>query len=158
MKRHLAVFFVSSLSAFAEPTLQDAVSDFQAGDLVAAKVILEGLAVKEPKNQAVQNYLRLVAERQAGEAAMRKKLNAVIIPKLELSDADAKQAFDFICQLINKNGGFRPNMVWMVPPGFDKKITLSLDNIPGAEAMRYAAESAGLKLLFEEHAVRVKPE
>lgn len=158
MKRHLAVFFAFTLSLFAEPTLQDAVSDFQAGDLAAAKAILEGLAVKEPKNQAVQNYLRMVAERQAAEAAMRKKLNAVIIPKLELSDADSKQAFDFICQLINKNGGFRPNLVWMVPPGSDKKITLSLDNIPGAEAMRYAAESAGLKLLFEEHAVRVRPE
>lgn len=140
--------------------LQEAVKAFQAGNLSDAKAILEQIAIREPKNQAVQNYLKMIAKKQAGQLSMKAKLDAILIPKLELKESSAKEAFEYIFQLLNRNApqGFRANMVWMVPEDFSKTVTLSLDNVPGSTALEYAAQVAGLKTSYEEFAVRIAPE
>jgi len=154
----LSVCFVGSV--FAAEDMQDAVKAYQSGNLAEAKAMLEQMAAKEPKNQAVQNYLRLIAAKQAGQLAMKKKIDAIIVPKVDLRDTSAHEAFEFIFQLLNRNApqGFHPNMVWAVPEAFSKNITLSLDNVPGSAVLAYAAKLAGLKVSYEEFAVRVSPE
>ncbi|MFA7233335.1 MAG: hypothetical protein WC076_04410 [Terrimicrobiaceae bacterium] len=49
-------------------------------------------------------------------------------------------------------------MVRTVPEDFSKKITLALDNVPGSAVLEYAAQMAGLKVSYEEFAVRISPE
>lgn len=154
----LLLFSVCSLSAAED--LQEAVKAYQSGNFSEAKAILEQIAIRDPKNQAVQNYLRMIATKQTGQLAMKKKLDAIMVPKLELKDASAKEAFAYIFQLLNRNSpqGFHPNMVWMVPDDFSKTVTLSLDNVPGSTALEYAAQMAGLKTSYEEFAIRISPE
>ena len=139
--------------------MQDAVKTYQSGNLAEAKAMFEQLAAKEPKNQAVQNYMRQIATKQAGQVAMKKKIDAIIVSKVDLRDALAREAFEFVFQLLNRNApqGFHPNMVWAVPENYPKKITLSLDNVPGSAALEYAAQIAGLKVSYEEFAVRISP-
>jgi hypothetical protein len=153
----LSVCFVGSL--FAADDMQDAVKTYQSGNLAEAKAMFEQMAAKEPKNRAVQNYLRQIATKEAGQVAMKKKIDAIIIPKVDLRDTSAHEAFEFIFQLLNRNApqGFHPNMVWAAPESYPKNITLSLDNVPGSTALEYAAQIAGLKVSYEEFAVRVSP-
>ena len=49
-------------------------------------------------------------------------------------------------------------MVWAVPENDSKKITLALENVPGSAVLEYAAKLAGLKVSYEEFAVRILPE
>lgn len=156
----LAFFLFSSCAVLAVEDLQEAVKTYQAGNLTEAKAMFERLAVKEPKNRAVQNYLRLIATKQAGQATMRKKLDAISIAKVDLRESSAHEAFEFIFQLLNRNApqGFHPNMVWEVPESYPKKITLALENVPGSTVLEYAAQMSGLKVSYEEFAVRISPE
>jgi len=155
----LVVFLVFSCAVFAAEDLQEAVKIFQSGNLTEAKAMFEQVAVKEPKNRAVQNYLRLIATKQAGQVTMKKKLDAISIAKVDLRDSSAREAFDYIFQLLNRNAppGFHPNMVWAVPENYPKKITLSLESVPGSTVLEYAAQMAGLKVSYEEFAVRISP-
>ena len=154
----LAVYFLSSV--FAAEDLQDAVKACQSGNLTEAKAMFEQVAAKEPKNQTAQNFLRQIATKQAGQLAMKKKIDAIIVPKVDLRDTSAHEAFKFIFQLLNRNAsqGFHPNMVWAVPENSSRTITLALDNVPGSAALEYAAKLAGLKVSYEEFAVRISPE
>lgn len=160
LRTGLAVCLLGSRAVFAAEDLQDAVKAYQAGHLAEAKAMFEQMAAKEPKNQAVQNYLRQIAAKQVGQLAMKKKLDAISIPRIDLRETSAREAFEFIFQLLNRNApqGFHPNMVWTVPEGFSKKITLALDNVPGSAVLEYAAQMAGLKVSYEEFAVRISPE
>ena len=49
-------------------------------------------------------------------------------------------------------------MVWAAPENSPKKITLSLDNAPGSAVLEYAAQLSGLKVSYEEFAVRISAE
>ena len=147
-------------SAFAAEDLQEAVKTYQAGNLAEAKAMFEQMAAQDPKNRAVQNYLRMIATKQTGQVAMKKKLDAISISKVDLRDSSAREVFEFIFQLLNRNApqGSHPNLVWAVPENYPKKITLSLENVPGSTALEYAAQLAGLKVSYEEFAVRVSPQ
>ena len=153
----LSVCFLGSV--FAAEDMQDAVKTYQSGNLADAKAMFEQMAAKEPKNQAIQNYLRQIATRQAGQVAMKKKIDAIIVPKVDLRDTSAHEAFEFIFQLLNRNApqGFHANMVWAVPENYQKNITLSLDKVPASAALEYTAQMVGLKVSYEEFAVKISP-
>jgi hypothetical protein len=156
----ILVLLLGAGFSFAAEDLQEAVKAYQSGSLAEAKAVFEQAAAKEPKNQTVQNYLRQIATKQAGQVAMKKKLDAITVPKIDLRETSAKEAFEYIFQLLGRNApkGFRPNMVWAVPEPFAKTITLALDNVPGSTVLEYAAQMAGLKVSYEEFAVRISPE
>ena len=144
----------------AAENLQEAVSAYQAGNLAEAKAMFEQMAVQEPKNRAVQNFLQQIAKKQAGQLAMKKKLDAITVSKVDLRDTSAHEAFTYLFQLLGRNApeGFHPNMVWAVPENYPKKVTLALENVPGSTVLEYAAGVAGLKITYEEFAVRISPE
>ncbi|MEI8311011.1 MAG: hypothetical protein WCH98_09665 [Verrucomicrobiota bacterium] len=154
----LAVIFAASV--FAAENLQTAVAAYQSGNLEEAKAMFEQMAAKEPKNRAVQNFLHQIDTKMAGRLAMKKKIDAIILSKVDLKDTSAHEAFEFIFQLLNRNApqGFHPNMVWAVPENGSKNITLALENVPGSAVLEYAAKLAGLKVSYEEFAVRILPE
>ena len=156
----VAIFLFSAGAGFAAEDLQEAVKAYQAGNLAEAKAMFEQMAAKEPKNQAAQNYLRQIAKKQAGQLAMKKKLDAIVVSKVDLQDSSAHEAFTYIFQILNRNApqGFHPNMVWVVPETHSKNVTLALENVPGSAVLEYAAQMAGLKISYEEFAVRISPE
>ena len=156
----VAVFLFVSYALFAADDMPDAVKTYQAGNLAEAKAMFEQIAVSEPKNRMAQNYLRLIVTKQAGQVAMKKKIDSIIVPKVDLRDTSAHEGFGFIFQLLNRNApqGFHANLVWAVPENYPKKITLSLENVPGSAVLEYAAQVAGLKVSYEEFAVRISAE
>lgn len=159
MKRWLFLFLLAANLHAATPTVQDAQAALQAGRLDEAKAVLDQILATDPRNAAAQNISRVVAQALARRAAARQQLERVTIPTLDLKDASAREAVDYTLQLIGKNSpqGTRPNLVWMVPPDFPGRVTIRLDNVPGATALEYVVGAAGLAVGFEEHAIRVTP-
>lgn len=145
--------------ALAEPGVADAVKASREGDLAGAKLILEAVLAKEPGNAAARNLLRTVDQQIAGREKARRIWEAVTIPRIDLRDASAREAFEFVGQQIARQapGGRGPNLVWMVPAEYPNRVTLSLQNVPGATALDYVAQTAGLQVVFEPHALRVSP-
>jgi hypothetical protein len=118
------------------------------------------------------------------EAAIRKKLMQIIVPRLEFRDASIREAVDFLMQksmqLGNEPGGPRGVGITLrlegpapagVPPvgrapaGIvpaidpnESRITLSLSNIPFWEAIRYVADIAHLKLAVGERSLELSSE
>ena len=45
----------------------------------------------------------------------------------------------------------------MVPEGTEKTVTLSLQNIPASEALKYIAEASNLQVEYDNFAVKIKP-
>ncbi len=143
--------------AVAAEGMADAVKLVEAGDLAGAKLILEAQAAKNPGNAAIQNYLRNVTLKLDAQAKVRRQLDAVVVPQFSLRDVSAREAFDYAVQQIKKNAPptMNVNLVWMVPSEYPSRVTLQLQDIPASQALIYLAEVAGLRVSFEEHAIRV---
>ncbi|MEX1119318.1 MAG: hypothetical protein WEB60_11055 [Terrimicrobiaceae bacterium] len=152
----LLLVFATTLLA-SESSLQDALTAYRAGDLTAAKVLFESVLVTDSKNVTARNHLRLINQKLARSATLKKTLEGIILSKLTLNDVSAREAFDYTSQLINKEGpeGFRLNLVWIVPADHPAKINLSLEGIPASTALEYLAATAGLNLEFDEFAIKV---
>src|SRR5205085_1266630 len=81
-----------------------------------------------------------------GTARITNKLNTVIIPKIEFRDASIREAIEFLRQQAAEND-----------PGADARITITLNQIPLGEALRYIASQAGLKVKIEPYAALIVP-
>jgi len=152
----LLLVFATTLIA-SESSLQDGLTAYRAGDLTAAKALFESALVSDPKNVTARNHLRLISQKLARSATLKKTLDGIILSSLALNDVSAREAFDYTAQLINKQGpeGFRLNLVWIVPADYPAKINLTLEGIPASTAIEYLASSAGLNVEFDEYAIKV---
>lgn len=153
-----AVLLLTVVSAFAQqPAIVDAVKAMQAGRLEEAKSALEEILAKEPRNTAAQSYLRTVRDRIARKEAARAEVESVILDRVSLNDAAARDAVDYVMQLLVRGGleKNRANIVWEVPSDFPGRVTINLTGMPGATALDYVTQAAGLRVSFEEHAIRV---
>ena len=137
--------------------MQDALTAYRAGDFSAAKALFESVLVKDPKNVTARNHLRLINQKLARSATLKKTLDGIILTTLALNDVSAREAFDYTAQLINKQGpeGFRLNLVWVVPADHPAKINLNLEGVPASTALEYLASTAGLNIEFDEFAIKV---
>lgn len=162
MKRiFLALMLIAGQAAPAqEPTpFAQGVRAYQDKDFETARRLFEAELVENPKNDAARNYLRILGSNQKSTGNLPQILEAVTLPTVDLREASPREAVAFVAQQIEKQtqGKQKLNVVWMVPEGNATPVTLSLQNIPASEALRYIAEAAGLQLQFDQYAVRVKP-
>lgn len=140
------------------PLLREAMEAAREGRLEDARTLLLTLLQSDPSNAAARAQLHILTTRLQRAEAQRRQLSQVVLPTVRLEDASAREAFDYLAQVIQKaRPGLRLNTVWMVPPEHPGRVSLQLDNIPASEALRYAAEAAGLRIEFEEHAVKIRP-
>lgn len=139
--------------------LNDAVRAFHGGDYETATALFQTVLASDPKNQAAQNYLRMIQAQGKAGSSLPAVLKKIMLPKVEFSDASAREAFEYVAQQVQKQtaGKQSVNVVWMVPEGQDKRVTLSLQNIPAFEALRYIGEAAGIQLEYDNFAVKIKP-
>ena len=138
------------------PAWQRAIQAEREGQFEEARGLLESILANAPNNSAARRQLHRVIERQSRSEALRTTLSKIILPRVSLEDVSAREAIEYLTQAISQSRpGFRLNTVWMVPPEHPGRVSLQLDAIPASEALRYAAEAAGLRLGFEEHAVKI---
>jgi len=112
----------------------------------------------------------LAASQRAGTEKTVALLNQLMIPKLDLRNATVQQAVAVLREegrrLSSSEPGLGPdgvNIVLKLPPASAQsdgnapsastKLTLSLDNVPLYEALRYVARLAGLNIKVEPFAV-----
>jgi hypothetical protein len=163
MKRFLPILLLMTSPLLAQKsnsgTLNDAVRAFHGGDYETASSLFEVVLANDPKNQAAQNYMRMIRAQQKNGSSLPANLKKVILPKVEFQEASPKEAFEFVSQQVQKQTGGKQsvNVVWMVPEGQEKKVTLSLQNIPAFEALRYIGDASGLQLEYDNFAVKIKP-
>jgi general secretion pathway protein D len=103
-----------------------------------------------------------------GTSLINRKLDEIIIPRIDFRDATIREALDFIKQraatldTTEQDPSRRGiNIVLKVPadsPEADSRITLSLNDIPLRAAIDYIAKAANLKLKIEPYAVAVVPQ
>jgi len=160
MKRFLPILLLFCCTAMAQTgnsTFDEAVQAFKSGDYATSRTLFESVLAADPSNRGAQTYLAIIAKK--GTAGLEASLREIILPNVELNDSEAREAFTFVQTQIKKQtaGKQNLNIVWMVPEGSTPPVSLSLQKIPATEALRYIADSAGLELKYEPHALKIQP-
>jgi len=139
-------------------TFEQGVRAFHGGDYETARMLLETVVATDPRNQAAQNYLRMIQAQQKAGNSLSTSLKKILLPKVDFQDATAREAVTFVAQQVGKqtDGKQTVNVVWMVPEGVERRVTLSLQNIPAFEALKYIAEAASLQVEYDNFAVKIK--
>ncbi len=91
---------------------------------------------------------------------LKAKAEALVIPEIHFRETSLSSAVEYLRQLSAKEpdgqGAF--NFVELYPQeyGEDTLVTMSLNNIPLAAALKYLSESAGLEVEYQQYAVVLK--
>jgi len=103
-----------------------------------------------------------------GTAAINRKLDEIIIPKIDFRDATVREALDFIKQraasldIVDQDPARKGiNIVLKLAPDAveaTSRITLSLTDVPLRAAIDYVARAANLKLKVEPYSVVIVPQ
>lgn len=103
-----------------------------------------------------------------GTSAINRKLDEIIIPKIDFRDATVREALDFIKQraasldTVDQDAARKGiNIVLKLAPDAPEnssRITLSLTDVPLRAAIDYVARAANLKLKVEPYSVVVVPQ
>lgn len=103
-----------------------------------------------------------------GTSQINRKLDDIIIPRIDFNEATVREALDFIKQrataldTTEQDASHRGvNIVLKLAPDApeaNQRITLSLTDIPLRAAIDYVAKAANLKLKVEPYAVAVVPQ
>ena len=163
MKKLLALLFLafSPLAAQQNEIQAEAVRAFQAEDYATAKSLFESLLSIDPKNFAARNYLRAIAQREQGGPGLERALRKILIPTVDFRDVTVREAVAFVSQKVRELSGGKQsvNVVWMVSAEqtAGARVTLSLQNVPASEVLRYIGDSSNLRFIYDARAVKIKP-
>ena len=97
-----------------------------------------------------------------------RKLNTIIIPRLDFRDATVREAVDFLKKKTADLDTAEPepakrgmSVVLKLPPNEgqsgEKRITLSLKNVSLMDAFKYTAELASCQIAIEPYALTITP-
>jgi hypothetical protein len=157
----LALMTVSSLKGQPSEIQAEAVRAFQAGDYATARSLFESLLSIDPKNPAARNYLRAIAQRERSGPGLESALRKIVIPTVDFHDVTVREAVAFVSQKVRELSGGKQsvNVVWMVPAEqtASARVTLSLQNVPASEVLRYIGDASNLQISYDPLAVKIKP-
>ena len=159
-----AALFAVSSSSFAESAaklMTDGQRSYISGDITTAKAKFGQVLAMDPQNKPAANYLRMIKaaeEKGGGGGSLQKKLNGLVLPRVNLKDTTFGTALDYLKQQAAKEGT-PVSFVTQLPADFlnTKTVTLALDNVPFTEALRYVGELAGVTFTIEQYAISVRP-
>ena len=88
-------------------------------------------------------------------------LRSINIPAVDFRDVTVREAVAFVAQKVHElSGGKRSlNVVWMVPTEQtdEIRVTLSLQNVPASEVLRYIGDASNLRFTYDTHALKIRP-
>ncbi len=140
--------------------LSEAQRAFVAGDHATAKSKFELVLASDPGNKVAANYLRMIAAQEqagGGRAKVQRDLKGVILPKVSFNQATLADALEYLRQQAKSVGGVQTSFV--LQPGVDGSlpITLSLEQIPFTEVLRYIGDLAQVRFDIDQYAISVRP-
>jgi len=110
-----------------------------------------------PKNEDESSLEQIVVE-SFSNSKLQQKLDSIIIPKIEFDDASLSSVLSYLNSEskeldIEDKAGI--NIILRLTTSEDElnRITMSMDDIPFGEVIKYICLATGLKYVVEEHAV-----
>lgn len=144
-------------SGTAQESFTKALRSFTEGDSATAKTHLEEVLAADPKHRQAALLMQRIQMQERTGGNLEQRAASVIIPSFEVQDASLSTVLDYLpkAALENSNGTFALNIVRLFTPEFGKEtpVTLSIRNAPISEILRYVAQSAGLQVQYQPHAV-----
>lgn len=117
------------------------------------------LLQRSPNDESAMTYLRLI---HAARLALEAPLQKLIVPKVEFRDASLSDVLSFLHKISGElSADKKPiSFVYHAPPGTTiPPVTLSLNQVPMLELVRYVTAITGLAYKIEPHAVLIfKPQ
>ena len=137
---------------------------FNKGDYATAKGAFEMVYQMDPRNVSAISYLQKIKVLEKGapkNVDQERQLATLIVPKVQLKEATIGSVFDYLKTTANKlsDGKIAVNFVLKLPEDAIKTqtITLSMNNAPFTEVVKYVAELANLNVQYQKFAVLVTP-
>lgn len=131
-------------------------SAYYKGDIEMARVLLEQVLAMNPKHFETRAILANInAQYKKDESSLKKQYAGVVIPKFEVADATLSESLQALSLMAsNATGGkVRGNFIVRGPELGKMPITISMNNAPLDELLRYLAEMARAQIAWEKHAV-----
>ena len=169
----LALFVLASAPLTAAPAtpspeiaqfLADGQAAFNKGDYATAKGAFEMVYQLDSRNVSAISFLQKIRALDKGapkSVDQEKQLATLIVPKVTLKDATIGTVFDYLKTTASKlsDGKIAVNFVLKLPEETIKTqaITLSMNNAPFTEVVKYVAELANLNVQYQKFAVLVTP-
>jgi len=150
-------------SAAPSPEIQELLNEGKAayahGDMAKAKADFEMVYQIDSRNQIAIGYLRLIKSTEKNSPKtvdQEQALAAINIPKIEFREATLREALDFLRKKAADLSNGKQSVNFVVPGGEATdsiRVTLSLQNIPFPEAVRYIGRVTNFKFTFEKYAI-----
>lgn len=129
---------------------------FYKGDMETAQQLLSRAAATNPKHTETANMLAYIRANHKGvDNTLKNQYAAVVLPKVDMSDVTLTEAIEGLRALSkNASGGkVTPNVIIKGAELGQKKLSLSVANIPLSEALNYVTQLVEAKATYEKHAV-----
>jgi len=163
----LALSVVSTALAAVSPEVQGLLTEGQTaylrGDLAKAKAAFLLVYQIDSRNPTAIGYLKRIKIDEANKpkgSEPEVALAALIVPKIEFHDATLREALDVLRKKAGEISGGKQAVNFVIPPGEpgdSARVTLSLQNVPFTEAVRYLGRVANIDFTFEKYAIVGKP-
>ena len=144
--------------------LTDGQAAFNKGDYATARGAFEMVYQMDPRNVSAISYLQKIKVLEKGVPKgvdQEKQLAGLIVPKVQLKEATIGSVFEYLKTTANKlsDGKIAVNFVLKLPEETIKTqaITLSMNNAPFTEVVKYVAELANLNVQYQKFGVLVTP-
>lgn len=129
---------------------------FYKGDMETAQQLLSRVAAANPKHTETENMLAYIRANHKGvDNTLKNQYAAVVLPKVDMSDVTLTEAIEGLRALSkNASGGkVTPNVIIKGAELGQKRLSLSVANIPLSEALNYVTQLVEAKATYEKHAV-----
>lgn len=129
---------------------------FYQGDFDTAQQLLTRVAAANPKHADTLRMLAYIrANHKVADNSLKNQYAAVVLPKVEMADVTLTEAIEGL-RALSKNassGKVIPNVIIKGEELGQRKLSLSLANIPLSEALNYVTQLTGAKATYDKHAV-----
>ncbi|OYW71004.1 MAG: hypothetical protein B7Z37_29010 [Verrucomicrobia bacterium 12-59-8] len=126
------------------------------GDMQTAFQLLSRVAAANPKHAETANMLAYIrAHHQPADNSLKTQYASVTLPKVEMADVTLAEAIEALRALSKNASGGKvvPNVIVKGEELGQKKLSLSLSNVPLNEALNYVTQLVGAKATYDKHAV-----
>jgi hypothetical protein len=152
----------------ATPEIQQLLNEGQTaymkGDIEGAKAAFEMVYTMDSRNITAINFLtRIKAMKGVNTKGVpiERQIAGVIIPQIQFRDATLSSALDYLKKAIVRESGGKVavNFVVQLPTEqvTTQTVTLSLNQVPFSEAVKYLASVANLDVEYQKYAIVLKP-
>ncbi len=155
----VAAFFLVTAPAQSEDlnaVYQQGRAAFYQGDFAKAQQLLSRVAAANPKHPDTVRMLAYIrANHRQVDTTLKDQYATVILPKVEMADVTLTEAIEGLRALSKNasNGKVVPNVIVKGEELGQRKLSLSLANIPLTEALSYVTQLTSSKATYDKHAV-----